>query len=125
MSEYNAIPGDGNYVDPIPTAPQPDSTAPRTPGPIASPAVPHRTRISTAWVALIGGAIALVLLLVFVMQNSTPGRFNFLGLHFTLPLGVAVLLAAVIGVLVTAAIGTARIRQVRHTLRRTPRTRRR
>lgn len=112
----NSIPGEGEYAPPPPRAAE---------APVVASATPPRTRISTAWVALIGGAIAVILLLVFVLENSTPGDFAFLGMHFTLPLGVAVLLAAVCGVIVTAIIGTARIHQIRQALRRPHRAKRR
>jgi hypothetical protein len=56
--------------------------------------------------------------LIFVLQN--PDRVNvfFLGAAGTLPLGVAMLFAAVAGALVVALIGSARIIQLRRTTRR-------
>ena len=93
---------------------EPSTPADLAPEPVAVPPPRiRRTRVSTAWAALSGGALALILVLVFVLENLTPGRFAFLGAHFTLPLGVAVLLAAIVGVLIMAVVGTARIRQVR------------
>ncbi|WP_281943222.1 LapA family protein [Micromonospora sp. AKA38] len=58
-------------------------------------------------------AVVLLLLLVFVLQNGQPAEVSFLGAHGTLPMGVALLLAAVSGVLLVALPGTARIVQLR------------
>ena len=67
---------------------------------------------------MIVAAWVLVFLLIFVLQN--PDRVNvfFLGAAGTLPLGVAMLFAAVAGALVVALIGSARIIQLRRTTRR-------
>ncbi len=105
-----------------PHAIEPSTPAEVEPAPPEHAAVPvpriRRTRVSTAWAALSGGALILILVLIFVLENLTPGKFAFLGAHFTLPLGIAVLLAAIVGVLVMAVIGTARIRQVRRAMTR-------
>ncbi|MEY9938331.1 lipopolysaccharide assembly LapA domain-containing protein [Streptacidiphilus sp. MAP5-3] len=76
---------------------------------------PHlrRTRLSSAWVATIVASVVLVLLLIFILENSDQVDVSFLGAHGHLPLGVALLLAAVCGVLLVAVPGTARIMQLR------------
>jgi uncharacterized integral membrane protein len=71
------------------------------------------TRAGALWSALIAGFLILILLLVFITQNTTSTSFQFLGWHWSLPLGVAILLAAVVGGLLTVAVGTARIIQLR------------
>jgi len=90
-------------------------------GDTRSPASPlagvAHTRVSKTWVGLIVGALVLVLILIFVIQNGSSTRFSFLGGHFSLPLGVAMLLAAIVGVLVMAVVGSARIHQLRHAFR--------
>jgi uncharacterized integral membrane protein len=55
----------------------------------------------------------LLLLLIFVLQNGQRVEISFLGAHGQLPMGVALLLAAVFGVLLVALPGTARIVQLR------------
>ncbi|WP_216894515.1 LapA family protein [Nocardia alni] len=100
-----------------PHAIEPSAPADVAPEPVPAPRI-RRTLVSTAWAALSGGALILILILVFVLENLTPGKFTFLGAHFTLPLGVAVLLAAIVGMLVMAVIGTARILQVRRAMTR-------
>ncbi|WP_349829429.1 LapA family protein [Brevibacterium litoralis] len=62
-----------------------------------------------AWVSLIVGALVLVALLVFIVQNNTPADFAYFGWAFELPLGVAMLLAAIAGVLIAGIAGSVRI----------------
>jgi uncharacterized integral membrane protein len=71
------------------------------------------TRAGALWTALIAGFLILIFLLIFISQNTAEAPFTFLNLHWTLPLGVAILLAAVGGGLLTVAVGTARIIQLR------------
>ncbi len=59
------------------------------------------------------GFLILILLLIFIAQNTDSASFAFLGWRWSLPLGVAILLAAVVGGLITVAAGTARILQLR------------
>jgi uncharacterized integral membrane protein len=65
------------------------------------------------WVAAVVFAVVLLLLLIFVLQNSQSADVSFLGAHGQLPMGVALLLAAIFGVLLVALPGTARILQLR------------
>ncbi|SCF25211.1 LapA family protein [Micromonospora mirobrigensis] len=76
------------------------------------PAVKH-SRVGGVWVAAVVFAFVLLLLLIFVLQNGQRAEVSFLGAHGTLPMGVALLLAAVFGVLLVALPGTARIVQLR------------
>ena len=77
-----------------------------------------RTRTSGIWVAVSFFAIVLLLLLIFILQNGTQVSVSYLGMHGHLPLGVALLLAAVCGVLLVVLAGAARISQLRTTARR-------
>lgn len=76
------------------------------------------TRASALWSSLILGFLVLIVLLIFIAQNTEPTGFAFLGWHWDLPLGVAILLAAVAGGLVTALVGAARIFQLRRTAKK-------
>ena len=67
--------------------------------------------------ALIAGAVALVVVLIFIIQNTHAVDISFLGAHLRLSLAVALLLAAVVGALLMAAAGTARITQLRRIMR--------
>ncbi|ORW14843.1 hypothetical protein AWC18_20275 [Mycolicibacter nonchromogenicus] len=75
-------------------------------------AVPF-TRAGALWSALIGGFLVLIVLLVFITQNTSPVDLAFLTWTWSLPTGVAILLAAICGGLLTALVGTARIFQLR------------
>ena len=110
-------------VPPQQTAP-PQQAAPEPAAPPA--AAPHslpqhrikRTRTGGIWVAVGFFAVILLLLLIFILQNNTDVSVSYLGMHGHLPLGVALLLAAVCGVLLVVLAGTARIGQLRATARR-------
>ena len=65
------------------------------------------------WTALILGFLILIVLLIFIAQNTTTTAFQFLGWHWSLPLGVAILFAAVAGGLITVAVGAVRMVQLR------------
>ena len=104
------------------SAPPPPESAIGTPAePTATPAeylvkpesAVKFTRAAALWSALITGFVILIVLLVFIMQNTDSTTINFFGLEWNLPVGVALLLAAVCGGLLTVAVGTARIVQLR------------
>ncbi|MHC5558273.1 LapA family protein [Kocuria sp. U4B] len=80
----------------------------------------HRGRgISGAmWVALVLGLLVLILLLVFILQNNIPADFRYLGWSFSLPLGVAMLFAAIAGALVMALVGSVRLLTLGRRVRR-------
>lgn len=87
--------------------------------PAATPAAqPKLTRAGALWSALTVGFLILIVLLIFITQNTTSAQFAFLGWRWTLPLGVAILLAAVCGGLITVLVGTARIYQLRRAARK-------
>lgn len=71
------------------------------------------TRAAALWSALISGFVILIVLLVFIMQNTDSTTINFFAWEWNLPVGVAILLAAVCGGLLAVAIGTARMVQLR------------
>ncbi len=71
------------------------------------------TKAAALWMSLIAGFLILIVLLVFIAQNTDSASFAFFGWRWTLPLGVAILLAAVCGGLLTVFVGAARIFQLR------------
>lgn len=71
------------------------------------------TRAAALWTSLILGFLILIVLLTFIAQNTATTDFTFITWHWTLPLGVAILLAAVAGGLVTALVSAARMFQLR------------
>jgi len=102
--------------DPADTPVPPDPGAPLEPRsePVVKPESPVKfTRAAALWAALIAGFVVLIVLLVFIMQNTDSTTIHFLGWQWNLPVGVAILLSAVCGGLLTVAVGTARIVQLR------------
>jgi uncharacterized integral membrane protein len=101
---------------------QPAAPSPTPPAPTV-PEKPPRTRISTAFSGLVAGAILLILLLIFILENTQSVKISWLGLGGHIALGVALLLAAVGGAALVGILGLARIGQVRRHARRRLRSR--
>ena len=78
----------------------------------------RRTRLSGAWTALVIGILALIVVLIFILQNLQGVQLSFLAFHGRLPLAVALLFAVILGAVIVAAFGGARIRQLRMVARR-------
>jgi len=95
-------------TEPIPTAP-PAATAPKKMRP---------TRISGTWVAVLVAIVVLIFLLVFILQNGGNTTIYFLWGEASLPLGVALLFAAIGGAVLVAVVGAARILQLRRQAKR-------
>jgi len=73
----------------------------------------RRTRLSGAWTAVVVGLIALVVILVFILQNQQSVQVSFLFFSGHLPLAVALLFAMILGAVIVFAFGAARILQLR------------
>ena len=76
------------------------------------------TRISGLRTGLIAGFAILTVVMIFIIQNAHAVNISFLGAHLHLSLAVALFLAAIAGALLMAAVGTARITQLRRIMRR-------
>jgi uncharacterized integral membrane protein len=104
-----------------PSAPLPESSKGTPPDPTATPgeyfvspeSAVKFTRAAALWSAMIAGFVILILLLVFILQNTDSTTIHFFVWEWNLPVGVAILLAAVCGGMLTVAAGTARIVQLR------------
>jgi uncharacterized integral membrane protein len=109
---------------------QPPPAAGAEPTPTVTPVAPtpspvldrhgrvRTTRSGALWFGLIAAAIILIALLVFVLQNLETVSVHYLGFHGRVPLGVALLLAAIAGLLLVSIPGSVRILQLRRTLRK-------
>jgi uncharacterized integral membrane protein len=75
--------------------------------------VVRRTRLGGAWVAVVLFVVVLLLLLIFILENSQRVDIAYFGAHWHLQLGVALLLAAVLGNLLVVIPGAGRIIQLR------------
>ena len=90
-------------------------------GPVTETVVETRVRSSLAggtWAALIIGALLLVALLVFILQNQQQAELNVLSWTFEFPAGVAYLFAAITGALIMALVGGVRMLELRRQVKR-------
>lgn len=78
----------------------------------AKPTVAGSVAGST-WVALSIGAVILILLLVFILQNQESVKLQMFAWQWNFPIGVGMLIAAIAGALVMASVGAVRILQLR------------
>ena len=79
--------------------------------------VPH-TRTSAVWFGVWAGALGLILMIIFVAQNTGDVPLSFLWLDGRIPLALAILIAGVCGALVAMAVASVRIIQLRRLVRR-------
>jgi uncharacterized integral membrane protein len=99
----------------------PAAMSPPAAAPAAEPGagrVRSHSRLGSAWAGIWIGAVVLIALIVFILQNTRSVQVSFLGLHGTLPLAMALLIALVGGVVLALVFGTARITQLRRLGRR-------
>jgi uncharacterized integral membrane protein len=76
------------------------------------------TRVSASWTAVVAAAFVLILLVIFIAQNTQQSTVKFLWAHGKAPTSVVLLIAAVAGALVVIIVGIARIVQLRRAARR-------
>lgn len=104
------------------TTPGDRGTPPTTPaaGPAAgtSSSAPTKdplrgSRTSGLWIGVVALGVLLILLIVFVAQNTQDVTVSYFGWEGQTPLAVALLVAATAGLLLSAIAATMRIWQVR------------
>jgi uncharacterized integral membrane protein len=71
-----------------------------------------------AWIGIIALTIVLILLIIFIAQNTHKVTVKFLGWDGSTPLAVALLIATVAGLFLATVAGTLRIWQLRRRVRR-------
>ncbi|HEX8092946.1 LapA family protein [Jatrophihabitans sp.] len=76
------------------------------------------TKVSGVWIGLIATALFVILLIIFIAQNSRRVTLHFFGWHGQFSLALTILLSAVLGVLLVAIPGSLRIMQLRRALRK-------
>jgi uncharacterized integral membrane protein len=65
------------------------------------------------WAAVACALVVLILLIAFILQNQEYVQVKFFGLQGSVPLGIALFIAAVGGGVLVAIAGAARIIQLR------------
>lgn len=76
------------------------------------------SRTSGLWAAIVASGLVLVLLIIFIAQNTDPVEVRFLSWEGETPLAVALLIATVAGLFLATVAGTLRILQLRRRVRR-------
>jgi uncharacterized integral membrane protein len=110
MAASTPDPATGSTTDP----------APRQGRDRAEPENPLRSsRTSGAWIGVVALGLLLLLLVVFIAQNTQDVHVSFLGWDGSAPLAVTLLIAAVAGIVLTAIAASLRIWQLRRRVRRT------
>jgi len=97
-------------AEPTTTTPTPTPTVPE---PVRGRLHLPRTRAGGLWVAVVVFALVLLLLLIFILQNGQRTDVYFLGAHGSPPMGVALLLSAIFGVVLVTLPAAVRILQLR------------
>lgn len=126
-------PASGSAADPDPAAYHDPATVDRDPAagaevsgaPATHPAPGFNerghvraTKVSGVWIGLIATALFVILLVIFIAQNSHRVAIHFFGWHGQFSLALTILLAAVVGLLLVAIPGSLRIMQLRRALRK-------
>jgi uncharacterized integral membrane protein len=78
----------------------------------------RRSRTSSVWVALTSLGVLLLLLIIFIAQNTQDVEIRFLGWEGQSPLAVALLAASVAGIFLSVIAGSLRILQLRRRVKR-------
>lgn len=89
------------------SSPAPDPAARQRKDPLRA------SRTSGAWAGVVGSIVLLILLVIFIVQNTESTSIQFLGFDGTAPLAVALLVAAAAGMAIAALVGSLRIVQLR------------
>ncbi len=76
------------------------------------------SRTSGFWAAVVGLGIVLLLLIIFIAQNTQSVSVSFLAWSGTAPLAVSLLIATAAGLFLAAVAGSLRILQLRRRVRR-------
>lgn len=103
-----AIPSDDTAVSTGSPEPSPNKTTPKVKSSLAG----------GTWAALIIGALLLILLLVFILQNQQSVELNLFVWSFEFPAGIGYLFSAITGALIMALVGGVRMLELRRQLRK-------
>jgi uncharacterized integral membrane protein len=79
------------------------------------------SRTSGFWAAVVGLGVVLLLLIVFIAQNTRRTTVSFLAWDGEVPVSVALLIAALAGLSLAGLAGMLRILQLRRRVRRNSR----
>lgn len=103
---------------PVDGAPRPPAKGEQKPPVHEEPRSMSTTRAAAAWLATAVSLVILVLLIILILENQQTVRVTYLGLQGSLPLGTALLIAAVAGGAIVTIVGVVRLTQLRIMARR-------
>lgn len=107
MSDTERPPTPAPADDPTGAAPESEVATTRGKDPL------RRSRVSHVWFAVGSLAVVLVLLTIFIAQNTARVTVQFLGWNWHAPLAVVLLAGVVGGMILVLVAGTLRIVQLR------------
>jgi putative membrane protein len=121
--DTNSTPAPSPDAVPVDAAPVPPSGESAGQGnPASSSAQPRQrvrgTRTGRVWVGVCAAALITVALIIFMIQNTHTVQVTFLGMTGTTSLALMLIIAAVGGILLVLVLGSARILQLRHSIRK-------
>ena len=100
------------------TDPQPETSV-SEPTPTRASDPLRGSRTSAVWTGVVGLGVLLVLLIIFIAQNTQKAEVHFLGWSGTAPQSVALLIATAAGLALAVIAASLRILQLRRRVRRT------
>ena len=128
MTDHTQPPADGQRP-PVPSQQSAPATGPANappPAPTSERSVPGKptedplrgSRTSGLWATVIALGLVMLLLIIFVAQNTQKVNVSFLGWDGQTPLAVALLIAAAAGLFIAAVAGSLRILKLRRRVKR-------
>ncbi|MBV9830948.1 MAG: LapA family protein [Marmoricola sp.] len=105
-------------TDPSSPAPVEGSTETAAPDSTGRPDPLRTSRTSSLWTAALVLVVLLLLLAIFILQNTQRVKISFFGWTGHAPLAASLLIAAVAGAVVVASAGVLRILQLRRRVKR-------
>ena len=98
--------------------PEPEQTEHTAPPSVSAEDPLRRSRTSSAWFAVVALAVLLLLLVIFIAQNTQDVEVTFLAWDGEAPLAVSLLVASLVGIVLAVIAGSLRILQLRRRVRR-------
>ena len=118
MTDHTPPPADGQRPPAPPPQTAPATEPAHTPSPTPTDDPLRGSRTSGLWATVIALGLVLLLLIIFVAQNTQKVNVSFLGWDGQTPLAVALLIAAAAGLFIAAVAGSLRILQLRRRVKR-------
>lgn len=90
------------------------SESPKTTTQNSTPTPAEHSTVNTIWISIAIVVIILALFVAFVAQNAQDVTVHFLWMNGTISLALALIIATLVGVIITFIVGSIRIWQLSH-----------